>query len=112
MHTYTGLFGDREVVDEALHNCARDSNSSRAHVFVGDKDACNVALQEVVVHVAHLHTSAYVNIRTQAYVSIRQNTSTDLNIRQYRSAYVSVRQHTSAYVSMSDFLAERHWDKL
>jgi hypothetical protein len=58
------------------------------------------------------HTSAYVNIRTQSYVSIRQNTSTDVIIRQHRSAYVSVRQHTSAYVSMSDFLAKRHWDKL
>ena len=82
MHTYTG----REVVGEALYNYARDNScTSRSHVFVSDKDACNVALQEAVVRVARLHTSAYVSIRqhTQAYVRIRQHTQACMRIREH-----------------------------
>jgi hypothetical protein len=65
--------------------------------------------------------SAYVSIRTSAYVSmrqiclpqceepperaprrasIRQHTSAYASIRQHASAYASIRQHTSAYVSI------------
>jgi hypothetical protein len=38
--------------------------------------------------------------QSQAYVSIRQYTSSYVIIRQHPSAYVSIRQHTSAYASI------------
>ena len=56
----------------------------------------DVLVEEAVVELRHLPTSAHVSTRqhTSAHVSTRQHTPAHVSTRQHTSAHVSIHQHT------------------